>query len=679
MTDKLTQTGKFLTISTVLGEDVLLLLSLSGSEALSQPFQFKLEMLSSNHDISVKEIVGTSIDASIGLGEDTPRYINGIITRFIAGSVHANGCRIYHAEISAWLHLLTLSHDCRIFQKMDVTKIIESVFESRGYSDFQIKTQRSYHEREYTAQYRESDFNFVSRLMEEEGIYYYFIHELGKHTLIIADSINSYYDCLESEVEFFNSDRVGDQLTSWAHEYSLFSGKWSQTDYNFKTPKTDISTTVDTVIDIPILAKFEQFEYPGLYNKRPDGENLTRVRIEEEEANYNVVSATGSYRSFCAGGKFSLIHHEIQNEENLTYVITSISHYARENSYELGQSGGREYNNEFQCIPSEVPFRPQHITRKPIVQGSQTAIVVGPVGEEIHTDEYGRVKVQFHWDRYGKHNEDSSCWMRVSQVHAGKGFGGIDIPRIGEEVIVSCLEGDPDRPIIIGRVYNDDNKPPTDLPSSGMVSGSKSNSTPGGGGYNEISMDDSKGKESVIIHAQKDMTTTVENDQSTTLVSGNRSVSVQSGTASETVKGDASLTVQAGNRTVNVTGDYKLDTTSNVNIQAPAKISLTCGGSSIVLEPGKIVITAGGGASLTLDGNSLLKSSAGSQVLLDGNAVMTSTGGDQVLLDGKATMSSSAEATITAAGSSTTTNGGGVSVSTGGVVELSGSVIKQNS
>jgi len=674
----LTQEGKFISIETTLGEDVLLLRSISGSESISQPFNFRLEMLSDNHDIQANEIVGKTVDVSIELSNGSTRVFNGFIIRFVAGHVHSNGYRIYHAEMSAWFHLLTLNNDCRIFQNKDVKAIIEEVFQLRGYSDFKISTQRTYHQREYTAQYRESDFQFITRLMEEEGIYYFFTHEGGKHTMIIADTVNSYVDCEENEANFYDGGRSDDQLTEWIHEYNLIPGKWSQTDYNFKTPKTDISTTVDTVVDLPGIGNFEQFDYPGLYDKRGDGDGLTRTRIEEEEASHNIVNSSGSYRSFLAGGKFTLTHHEIESEMGNEFVITHITHSAQETSYELGQAGGRDYHNRFTCIPSDIPYRPAQISRKPYVQGPQTAIIVGPTGEEIYTDEYGRVKVQFHWDRYGEHNEDSSCWIRVSQVHAGKGFGGVDIPRIDEEVIVSFLDGDPDRPIITGRVYNDDNKPPTDLPSAGMVSGLKSNSTPGGGGFNEMTMDDSKDKEAISIHAQKDMSTTVQNDQSNTVVSGNQTNSVQAGTSSSTVKGDTSLTVEAGNRIVNVTGSYKLDTTDQVNIQAPSKITLTCGGSSIVLEPGKITLTAGGGASLTLDPNALMKASGGAKTLLDGNALVESSAGDKVLLDGKATVSSPAEAkvdspksTLSGGGSTTVADASGVAV-TGTKVSLNG-------
>ncbi len=313
-----------------------------------------------------------------------------------------------------------------------------------------------------------------------------------------------------------------------------------------------------------------------------------------------------------------------------------------------------------------------------MVQGPQTAVVVGPAGEEIYTDKYGRVKIQFHWDRYGKNDQNSSCWVRVSHPTAGKSWGAVQIPRIGQEVIVEFLEGDPDQPIITGRVYNANQMPPFELPGAGMVSGMKSNSTPGGGGYNEISMNDTKGKEVMTIHAQKDMKSTIENDRKTTIVGGNDTLAVQAGTRSVTVKGKTSLTVEAGNRTVNVTGNYQLDTTSEIKMQAPAKITLTCGGSTMTMEPGKITLTAGGGASITLDANAFAIASGGAQLLLDANANMQSSGGSTVLLDGNATMSSPAEAKVEAptsilsgGGSTTKADASGVAV-TGAKISLNG-------
>jgi len=550
----ITQEGKFVSIKTPLGENTLLLTTFSGEESISRPFRFQLEMLSTDHAIKAKDIVGKKVDVSILLSDGSTRVFNGHIMRFIGGPVNPSGKRIYHAEMVPWFQLLTLCNDCRIFQNMDVKAIIEQVFNDRGFSDFEIIANRSFKQREYTAQYRESDFQFVNRLMEEEGIYYFFTHQDGKHTMVLADAVSGYKACIESEAHFYDGGHSGDQLTEWAHEYNLIPGKWAQTDYNFTTPSTDISTTIDSVVDLPDIKNFEQYDYPGLYENRGDGDGLTKIRIEEEEATHDIVSSSGTYRTFAAGSKFTLATHEISSEQGKEYVITTISHFARDGSYELGEGGGREYNNNFQCIPSSVPFRPQQVTRKPYVQGPQTAVVVGPSGEEIYTDEYGRIKVQFHWDRVGKKDENSSCWLRVSQQWAGKQWGAIFLPRIGHEVVVSFLEGDPDRPFVSGCVYNADNMPPYELPANKTQSGWKTRSADGGStsNFNELRFEDKKGSEEVYIHAEKDQNNVVENDE-TTNVGHDRT---------EDVGNDETITI-GNNRTESVGKDETISIGSN--------------------------------------------------------------------------------------------------------------------
>jgi len=558
----ITQEGKFVSIKTPLGEDTLLLTTFSGEESISRPFRFQLEMLSTDHAIKAKDIIGKKVDVSILLSDGSTRVFNGHIMRFIGGPVNPSGKRIYHAEMVPWFQLLTLCNDCRIFQNMDVKAIIEQVFNDRGFSDFEIMANRSFKQREYTAQYRESDFQFVNRLMEEEGIYYFFTHQDGKHTMILADTVNGYKACIESEAHFYDGGHSGDQLTEWAHEYNLIPGKWAQTDYNFTTPSTDISTTIDSVVDLPDIKNFEQYDYPGLYENRGDGDGLTKIRIEEEETTHDIVSSSGTYRTFAAGSKFTLATHEISSEQGKEYVITTISHFARDGSYELGEGGGREYNNNFQCIPSSVPFRPQQVTRKPYVQGPQTAVVVGPSGEEIYTDEYGRIKVQFHWDRVGKKDENSSCWLRVSQQWAGKQWGAIFLPRIGHEVVVSFLEGDPDRPFVSGCVYNADNMPPYELPANKTQSGWKTRSADGGStsNFNELRFEDKKGSEEVYIHAEKDQNNVVENDETTNV--GHDRIEDVGNDETITIGNDQSITI-GNNRTENVGKDETITIGAN--------------------------------------------------------------------------------------------------------------------
>lgn len=549
-----TQKDKSISISTPLGEDKLLLQSFTGTESISSPFNFKLELLSEDAGIEPAQIVGKNVDINIRQGDLSERVFNGIVRQFVAGPIQRNGYRLYIAEMVPWLNLMNLNSDCRIFQNMDVKAIIEEVFNSRGYSDFEFSLQGSYRTREYCVQYRETDFDFVSRLMEEEGIFYFFAHSEGKHTLVLADATSAYKECTEGEAEYYTAGRTGDNLNEWQHQYQLITGKWVQTDYNFKTPATDISTNIDSIVDLPGIDAYEQYDYPGLYENRGDGDGLTKTRIEGEEVDYDIVKAAGTYRSFAAGAKFTLSRHEITSEQGKSYVITNIVHHARENSYDSAQRGSHDYYNSFQCIPDDVVFRPARVTKIPFVRGPQTAVVVGPSGEEIYTDEFGRIKVQFHWDRLGKDDENSSCWVRVSQQMAGKKWGAIFLPRIGHEVIVSFLEGNPDRPLVTGCVYNADNMPPYDLPANKTQSGWKTRSTKEGGtaNFNELRFEDLKGSEEIYIHAEKDQNNVVENDETTTV--GND--------RTEDVGNDETINI-GNNRTENVGNDETITIGAN--------------------------------------------------------------------------------------------------------------------
>ena len=511
----LNQDTRQLSLTTPLGENVLVLTRFSGSEIMSGLFQFQLEMISDNANISPKDIVGKNVTFSVRLADDSPRFFNGFVTRFFAGNEDKEGRRNYRAEVAPWLWFLTRTSDCRIFQNMTAPDIIEQVFGDLGFSDYKLSAQGTHPEREYCVQYRETDYNFVSRLMEEEGLYYFFEHQDGKHEMIIADKPTGYIDCVESTVDFpgdHGGRNMDDHLTSWEHHYEFRTGKWAQTDYDFKNPTTDLMNHSDSVLDLPGIGKYEHYDYPGLYVKKADGKGLTDVRMEEDEVDYDVVHGTSMCRSFTTGGKFKVGKHISASEEGRKYVLTSVRHRAAEpQAYESGSGSAFDYANSFTCVPDKVIYRPARTTPKPFVQGVQTAVITGPAGEEIYVDEFGRVKVQFHWDREGKKDDKSSCWIRVSQNHAGKSFGAIHIPRIDEEVIVSFLEGDPDRPIITGRVYHAENMPPYGLPDSKKISGMKSK-TYKGEGYNEYVMDDTPGEELIREHGQFDKDSTIEHD-----------------------------------------------------------------------------------------------------------------------------------------------------------------------
>lgn len=512
MPETLTQADRTLLVHTPLGDDALLLTSFSGEEQMSRLYRYSLQLVSHDPDIQPADIVGKAVGFEVQLADGSFRVFHGLVSRLAVGDSDS-GMRNYTLEVVPWLWFLTRTADCRIFQNMSVPDIIKKIFSDLGFTDFTMKTQADHPPWEYCVQYRETDFDFVSRLMEQEGIYYYFEHAKSKHTLVIADAKTAYFDCDENQVEHeysYTGAAFEGRLLSWFKEYEFRPGKWAQTDYDFEKPSTSLMLNVATVINQPGASKFEIYDYPGEYVDMGYGRALTDCRMAEEETPYAVISGTSTCKSFSPGGKFKIIKHDVDSEKNKTYVLTSVQHSA---SDPLG-GGGSEYSNSFSCIPADVLFVPARITPKPTVKGPQTAVVVGPSGEEIYTDKYGRVKVQFHWDREGKKNENSSCWIRVAQNWAGKNWGIVFNPRIGQEVIVDFLEGDPDRPIIVGRVYNAEQMPPYRLPDEQTKSTIKSRSSKQGTAenFNELRFEDKKGQEEVYFHAEKDFNRVVENN-----------------------------------------------------------------------------------------------------------------------------------------------------------------------
>ncbi|MBZ5653768.1 MAG: type VI secretion system tip protein VgrG [Acidobacteriia bacterium] len=507
----LTQAARQIGIDTPLGEDALLLRSFHGQEAISKLFAFELDLVSEEPSIKYADIVGQAVTVRITLADGSLRYWNGFVNRFVQAGRDSN-VAVYQATIVPWLWFLDQTTDCRIFQNKTAPDIIKQIFQEYGFHDFSLSLYGDFVTRDYCVQYRESDFNFVSRLMEEEGIFYFFQHDDGKHTLILGNDPAVPKPCPNQATARYEGTSGGwqddDVILQWLQEQEFRPGVFTATDYNFETPSANLLSSVNG------KGKWEIYDFPGEYTKRADGDKLVKVRLQEQQMPECVARGTSDCRAFEVGYKFKLTDH-YRDDLNQEYVLTKLQLSARHN---LGYASGSEdtspvYENNFECVPAATPIRPARRTPVPVVQGVQTAVVVGPSGEEIFTDKYGRVKVQFHWDREGKKNENSSCWVRVSYPWAGKAWGGIHIPRIGQEVVVDFIEGDPDRPIITGRVYNAGQMPPWDLPGKMMVSGYKSNSTKGGGGYNEISFDDTKGTELIQVHGQYDMDTKIEHDE----------------------------------------------------------------------------------------------------------------------------------------------------------------------
>jgi type VI secretion system secreted protein VgrG len=628
-----TQEKRPIAVETPLGKDALLLTSFSGHEEVSRLFRFQLEFLSEKSSISDKSIIGKNISFSVEFQDGSPRYFNGIVQRFAyAGTT--DRLSLYRAEVVPWLWFLTRTADCRIFQNKSVPDIIKEVLGDAGFSaEAKFNLQGTHDSWEYCVQYRESDFDFISRLMEREGIFYYFTHAQGSHKMVLGDHKGAYQASPDSKVQFLSNlsqPEETDQIRAWEHQFEFRSGKWAQTDYNFETPSTSLLSTTNSTLGIPTADKFEVFEFPGEYATKKIGEAEVKLRMEEEEAGYNVVHGQSVCRGFGPGLKFTLEKHHNAGEQGKGYVVTSVRHRASVGATYTGGSATGDYRNSFTCIPDSVAFRPERTTEKPLIHGVQTAVVVGPAGEEIYCDKYGRVKVHFHWDRLGKKDDKDSCWIRCAQSIAGKNWGAMTIPRIGQEVVVTYLEGDPDRPLITGIVYNAAQTPAYELPGEKTKTVLKTNSSPGGDGFNELRFEDGSGKEQIFMHAQRNQDLRVLNDQMQSIgndrhltvahdvrekivrhkdvqIDGNVQETIKGkelrkigedqheivlGSRAEKISGDCDLTV-GGDKNTKITGTDSLTTTKDLQQKVGMNLAVESGmaihikaGMSMVLEAG---------------------------------------------------------------------------------------------
>jgi type VI secretion system secreted protein VgrG len=460
-----TQEGHLLAIETPLGKDVMLLTALDGTETVSRGFVYTIEMLTLSPDAEVRTLLGKPV--TMWLRNDLEaqrRPLHGHVRHLTRLTVDLRGYRRWRAEVAPWLWFLTRTVDCRIYQNLTIPEILRSIFDEHGLSHYEIRLHAEYPKLAFCVQYRESIFDFVSRLMEHVGIFYWFEHHQDRHVLVLADSNDTARFTQPQQVVLSVRPDLG-EIQELQHDHTFRSGNWALNDFDFEVPTKNLCTREPTRLEVEPMKRFEIFDYPGSYTAREEGTRLTRLRIEGEEARHLQASGAGSCVGFDPGKRFTLMPDEMAGEEKpATYLLTEVRHSAREPGYFSTTSDAASYGNRFVAIPAETPFRPERLTPKPIVQGPQTATVVGPAGENIHTDQYGRVRVLFHWDRRGKRDEHASCWIRVSQHAAGSHWGSLAIPHVGQEVIVSFLEGDPDRPIVTGHVHNGNNMPPLDLP-----------------------------------------------------------------------------------------------------------------------------------------------------------------------------------------------------------------------
>jgi len=637
----------FATIDSPFGED-LLFHAMHAREEVGRLGEFDVNLLSEKPSLETADILGQNVTVTLAINDDVERHFNGFVTRFSQGGKYGRYFR-YHARVSPWLWYLTRTADCRIFQDMNVPDILKDVFADLGFADVSFELTGSYPTRTYCVQYRETDFNFVSRLLEDEGLYYFFRHEAKKHVMVITDSYAKHeaapgYETVDYVAAGSTQLRPNyEHISSWDFAREVQSGLFVLDDYDFEMPSVDFAKQRPTPNDYAVKA-LEVYDYPGRITPK-GGEDTRVLAIRASESYARVERARGhaNARGLTSGGLFTLAKFP-RDDQNREHVILSTSYEVEVGSYEAGgQAEADACRCAFTAMPTLHPFRPRRLTPKPFVQGPQTAVVVGPKGDEIFTDKYGRVKVQFHWDRRGKKDENSSCWMRVSHPWAGKGWGMVHLPRIGQEVIVDFLEGDPDQPIITGRVYNAEQMPPYDLPTNKTQSGVKSRSTLGGGAanFNEIRMEDLKGSEQLFIHAEKNQDIEVENDEThwvghdrtktidhdeTTHVKHDRTETVDNnetimvhGNRTETVVKDETITIN-GNRTISVSKSE----TATVTMQRTHTVGIN---ESITIGAGQQV-TVGGVQAITVGANQST-SVGGTQANSVGGSRTVKTGGSQ--------------------------------------------------
>lgn len=631
-----------LVVKTPLDDNAVTLTRLEGQEHVSAPFQLHLTM-SAVAPVDASRLLGKPACITLMDGAGNKRYLHGLVTRLVQSG---GECA---AELRPWLWMLTLFTDNRIFQSKSIPEIITAVFDDAGFVDYRNDLRQTYAPRDYCVQFQESNFAFVSRLMEEAGICYFFEHSDSAHTLVLADDSASFLDCENAaNLPYLPLAASGDWLTDLrvetvASEAEVTVQAFQVHDFNFATPSTDLK--VSTGNGTPKV-----YEYPGGYATKDDGETVAKRRIEAFEAVAAQINGTSPARALRAGGAFTLTGHQ-DVTLNVRHILRSVAHSASR----------REYTNNFVAFPATTTFRPPRLTPAPRIGGSQTAIVVGPAGKEIYTDQYGRVKVQFHWDQLGKNDENSSCWIRVAQNWAGASWGAFTLPRVGQEVVVTFIDADPDRPLITGCVYNGDNPVPYTLPDEQTKTALKSNSSEGGKGFNELRLEDKAGSEEFYIHAQKDMKVDVLNDQTTT-VTQNRAVTISKGNETLTVsEGDRTVSVSKGKETHTVGDTRELTVTGAETHTNKANFTQKVAGNFTLTVDGDITIKASG--ALTLQSGSGMTVKAGTSLAASAGTSFEGKAGSSLALEGGTTaqVKGSASATV---------DGGGVLTLKGGMVQI---------
>ena len=634
-------------------DDKLLFRSMSAQEEVSRLFEYQIIATSVDGALAADDFLGKPVAVSLQVGDGDPRWFNGMVSSF---GVEGGDGRFVSYRITArpWLWLLTRSADLRIFQSQSVPDIVSTIFAEYNGS-VSLKLSGTFAPRVYCVQYRETDFNFVSRLMEEEGIFYWFAHSADKHELVLADSASAHAEVPGFETVLFRVQQqaLDEQaaIHQWHMRHEIQTGKLVLRDYNFETPGTDLKTVPASTSRAHAQAEHEVYDYPGLYTDKPAGDERAKIRLEEAASRFGRFTGQGNTPGLAVGAKFSLADHP-RADQNAAYTVLATQIDMQLAANETGGAKESGFLCRFTLQRHDEPFRPLRSTRKPAVAGPQTAVVVGQGDPgDIVTDKYGRVKVQFHWDRLGKRDNASSCWVRVASPWAGNGFGMIALPRLGQEVVVDFLEGDPDQPLITGRVHNAAQMPPYELPANATVSTIKSRSKLGASdGFNELRFEDKKGEEYVWLQAQKDRFEIVEE------------------TLKSQIGKDEHRSVKL-NRKEKVEGEYHLMVSKSVKQKFDAKFSvdtkedmLLKAGGLFSLKTGQD-ITAQSGAAISLKSATDLHLKIGSNIGADGGQNVHIKAGMNIVIEGGMQIS------IKAGGASIVLGPDGVSI-TGAMVKI---------
>ena len=698
------QENRQLRLKGPLGPKKMILTRADISEKISALTETDIQFTSPDHNLKMEDVVGQRLSLELDDDSGNTRHWHGYcVSCAFEGRLGGQG--LYRAEMRPWLWFLTLHADCKIFQELSALDVIKKIFADRGFSDISDKTSGTFQKREYLVQYRETDYAFVTRLMEEEGMYFYFTHDTTKETLVLADGSGSHKplkDAAEIRFEFReggSSDggsykRDEDHIYEWKSSERVNTGKVSLTDYDFTKPTTDLKALTAIPLGKHSYKDIEVYDYPGIHNTADFGKARTRVRAEALASEYKRTWGKSNVRHMAVGGTFKLKAHP-RADFNKEYLVLAAKHKLQietdedkdgetksnlsdDQNTDTPQEGQKEsYESEFSVQLKSEPYRAPLSTPKPIIPGVQTAVVTGPSGDEIYTDKYGRIKVQFHWDRDGNKDEKTTCFIRVAQAMSGQGWGAFHIPRIGQEVVVQFEEGNPDRPIVTGMLYNDAKKHPFDFPANMTQHGMKSNTTKGGGGFHELVFEDKKDEEFIRLQSEKDYKETIKNnaeisigfektdpgdltqkvyhDKTEWLETGDHSFEVKDGKETLTIAKTRDRSV-GEDETVNIGGDktdeigsnYTIDVGDTLDITAGTKIKLTVGGSSIEITSSEIKISS---TTITLDGSGKIEATAGGTMKLESSGKLDAKG-NLVTIEGagSATVKSSGILTIQGSG-----------------------------